>query len=294
MARFRRPRLLPLPRLLALLALLLCLLSTLRPVRGGEGAHRAAATFATTALAATLTTAILQLGLLAPLTPVFASEAGCIAECASANRTHTEPLNRRGHPYAVAQFPTAQSGFCALGCRLLYVRNATLVGCRAQCSATYLYNVTVGYSDMAEVAKSECFDGCAVALRQCQAGYYCSSEAMLPCPPGTYREDSSNSTVSDSGSGSNSSTSSSACVSCPAGRFRASTKGRDLDSCEKCPAGRFGSQPGAVLQSDCARCPAGRFAPEEGMEECKCITTDSCDSALANSFQDTVPFEGRW
>lgn len=37
----------------------------------------------------------------------------------------------------------------------------------------YRYDAEGGYSDLAEVARYECYDGCDIALLRCQSGYYC-------------------------------------------------------------------------------------------------------------------------
>jgi len=44
-----------------------------------------------------------------------------------------------------------------LSCRLLYVKDPTLDGCKGECSSMYYYNVSVGYSDISEIAKFEVF-----------------------------------------------------------------------------------------------------------------------------------------
>lgn len=75
--------------------------------------------------------------------------------------------------------------------------------CKRLCDYFYRYEITTGYSDIAEEAKLECqngncFDvanpfaihkynisylGCDIALQVCEPGYYCSVGEMLPCPP---------------------------------------------------------------------------------------------------------------
>ena len=56
------------------------------------------------------------------------------------------------------------------------------------CAYYYRYSATTGYSDITEEATLECQDGCEIALQICQAGYYCTLGIMTECPPGTYRE----------------------------------------------------------------------------------------------------------
>ena len=121
----------------------------------------------------------------------------------------------------------------------------------------------MGHNDLAEIARLECRDGCQMALKRCQPGYYClqvsfveadatdaSSVApigymggdMIPCPPGTYRNESYDAVAE--------------CIPCPPNHFREDIKGRNLSSCSKCPAGTSAIAPGSTSMKDCVRCPA--------------------------------------
>ena len=107
--------------------------------------------------------------------------------------------------------------FCTLGCTYFFVSSdsdeaaggrSTLGQCLDQCDEKYSYNSsTPPYNDLAEMARLECRDGCLMALKRCQPGYYCLQASfdekdaadglaensihytggdMIPCLPETY------------------------------------------------------------------------------------------------------------
>ena len=205
--------------------------------------------------------------------------------------------------------PNPYAKFCEVGCVEFFSSSdpVTLDECTGKCDGRYEYNVTVGYSDVAEVARLECRDGCQMALIRCQPGYYCSQVVpsrvgddsekgggggplyaggiMTQCPAGTYR-DVSYGAVEE-------------CLPCPPGRYREDIKGRDLESCAKCRVGTYAAHPGGTSVRDCLRCPAGRFNSEEGGARWKCIRPMACEgdgpaSPADSEKRDTVPFIGRW
>jgi len=218
------------------------------------------------------------------------------------------PIQRptRSYPHHVASteeydFPR----FCEMGCTLFFISSAgvprslwprsTLDRCMDQCDDTYRYNVTVGYSDVLEMARLECRDGCQMALLRCQPGYFCLQASpdktksyaggdMLPCPAGTYRGLAYDQ-VSE-------------CVSCPPNHWREDVKGKSLSSCRKCPANTSTrNRSGSTSIQGCLRCPAGTISTEG--TSCKCITPQACDEnqlpfpADAEK-RDSVPYKGRW
>lgn len=210
------------------------------------------------------------------------------------NRTITQTLH--------IPHPNPYSKFCEYGCVLFYSSQSHpmhISECFNRCDNYYAYNFSVGYNDYVEVARLECRDGCQIALRRCQAGYYCSQLEFLPdsaelnqtsgfmehCPAGTFRSNDYESVIH--------------CIPCPPGRFREAIKGRRLEDCTKCPAGTYNEKIGSRTIHDCLRCPAGTFTNEPGSEKCICITPDACKE---NQFpspgdaekRDTVPFIGRW
>eukprot|EP01039_Chlorochromonas_danica_P005534 gene5534-6093_t len=204
---------------------------------------------------------------------------------------HTRP-----HPWKIAPFPSGNEGFCKLGCQIFYVEVPKNTTCKRLCSYYYRYQITAQYSDLAEEARLECEDGCDIALQVCQAGYYCATGEMLPCPIGTYREAVSGVSIIDLEAAKE-------CTPCPYGRYRSMTKGKSADDCTKCPVGTYANVTGSTAESDCQRCPAGKEAEEAGMRECKCITNDSCDLTVAgieyysngvDYYRETIPFIGRW
>lgn len=210
--------------------------------------------------------------------------------------------------------PNPYTAFCEIGCSLFYSFPTEipveLVHCTDQCDEMYRYNISVGYNDLAEVARLECRDGCQIALKRCQPGYYCSQVKlnktpsitsaivskqsenvyyeggiMKPCPVGTYRDVDYGSVET--------------CVPCPPGRFREDTKGRNLDSCSKCPVGTYNKLNGSSSILDCLRCPAGTFTNQPGSEFCLCITPAACandqlPSPADAEKRDTIPYIGRW
>jgi hypothetical protein len=207
--------------------------------------------------------------------------------------------------------------FCDLGCNYFFVSSgagantpndqhnqvSTLGQCLDQCEENFSYNITVEYSDLLEIGRLECRDGCHMALRRCQPGYYClqvsfgvetdsssssipdtqfSGGEMIPCPAGTYRETSYDAITE--------------CIPCPPNYFREDIKGKKPSDCSKCPP-NTSSKSGSTSVKDCIRCPAGTFSVEAG--HCECITPMACDKnqlpppADAEK-KDTVPYIGRW
>ena len=195
------------------------------------------------------------------------------------------------------------SKFCEVGCSIFFSLPSDpveLVECIEICNNMYEYNITVGYNYLAEAARLECHNGCHMALRYCQPGYYCSQakvlsyaagnsqgygEFMAHCPAGTYRDVSSN-VVEE-------------CVACPPGTWRESIKGVDVQSCGKCPVGTYSNHSGSSSIKNCLRCPAGTFTTERGSKTCICITPGACSKEQLRSPADaekreTVPYIGRW
>eukprot|EP00956_Cyclotella_meneghiniana_P001167 scaffold1327_cov65-Cyclotella_meneghiniana.AAC.6 len=177
------------------------------------------------------------------------------------------------------------------------VNDSTLDRCITQCDEKFSYNITVAYNDLIEIARLECRDGCQMALKRCQPGYYCLQVSfnddmdsslllnggdMIPCPAGTYRETSYEATTE--------------CLECPPNYYREDLKGKSPLDCSKCPANTF-SRRGSSSIHDCIRCPAGTFSVEAGF--CQCITPAACEEkqlpppADAEK-RDTVPYIGLW
>jgi hypothetical protein len=222
----------------------------------------------------------------------------CQANCDDSNRLTgpTRMTGTRQHPWKAAAFPSNNSGFCKLGCQIFYADVPKNTTCKRLCGYFYRYKVTAQYSDLAEEARLECEDGCDIALQVCQAGYFCNTGIMLPCPPGTYREAVKGTSILQLETAKE-------CTACPYGRYSSTQRGKNADDCSKCLIGTYANVTGSILQSDCKRCPAGKNAEEEGMRLCKCITSDSCDLIVedleyfANGvdyYRETVPFIGRW
>jgi hypothetical protein len=205
----------------------------------------------------------------------------------------TKPANTRPHPWKKAPFPYPFDGFCKLGCQLFFSEDPYNVTCKQSCDYSYRYGVTVQYSDLGEVAKLECRDGCDIGLLICQEGYYCDGGMMRTCPPGRFREGDTDHVTE--------------CIDCPYGRYRVRDKGTSADVCTKCPKGKYNNATGSLSPDDCLRCPAGMTAEEEGMRLCKCITIESCEMYLTvdgkdylyykngiDYYRETVPFVGRY
>lgn len=222
----------------------------------------------------------------------------CQANCVSSDRLvgPTKMKETRPHPWKVAQYPTKNDGFCKLGCQIFYTDTPKNTTCNRLCEYFYRYKITAAYSDLAEEAKLECQDGCGIALQICQAGYYCNTGVMLPCPIGTYREAVTDVSIVALDKAHE-------CTPCPYGRYRSTTKGKSADDCNKCPRGTYVDKVGSTDISDCKRCPAGTHADEEGMRNCECITQDSCDLEVAGKtyfengvdyYRESVPYIGRW
>ena len=212
--------------------------------------------------------------------------------------------------------PNIYSKFCCIGCSFFFTsNNKTLIGkdtvsvlkeplaesylssCLGNCDELYSYNISVAYNNLLEIARLECRDGCIIALKRCQPGYFCLQPyetimngknnrtilvggSMHPCPPGSYRDIAYNQV--------------SQCIPCPPGRYRESQRGRHVDSCKLCPERTFNPRYGATSISNCERCPAGTFNNEKGASECNCITRMSCDKQYDAEMRDTVPYIGRW
>lgn len=227
----------------------------------------------------------------------------CQSNCVSSERLSgpTRMQHTRDHPWKVAQYPTAQSSFCKLGCQLFFSELPKNTTCKNNCDYYYRYQITAGYSDVAEEAKLECKDGCEIALQVCQAGFYCNDGQMLACPAGKYREAVTDISIVELATASE-------CTNCPRGRYRAQNKGKSADDCNLCPIGKYVNATGSTRETDCLRCPAGQTAEQPGSALCRCITAESCDMPITVSgqetqdffqngvdyFRETVPFIGRW
>mmetsp|Transcript_302 Transcript_302/g.686 ORF Transcript_302/g.686 Transcript_302/m.686 type:complete len:253 (+) Transcript_302:119-877(+) len=248
-----------------------------------------------------LSICILVILLLVEFQTTTATIARCQTNCGNSTGRKsgpTQPANTRQHPWKPAPFPTAFGGFCNLGCQLFFSEEPHNVTCKRACDYSYRYGITVDYSDLGEVAKLECRDGCDIALQTCQTGYYCVDGLMRTCPPGRFRE-SNMDLVQE-------------CIDCPVGRFRVRDKGTNADDCAKCPIGKYANETGASSPDSCLTCPAGQVAEEEGMGLCKCIKNGiygSCHlevllgenitiyykgEAGVDFFRESVPFVGRW
>jgi len=275
--------------------------------------------------------------------PVFGTEDTCQADCHSPDRPYQtrpwhaiDPLRNelhltRPYPYHLAANDKDKysfSTFCELGCTYFFTTSSsndhqagggekkkttkTLDGCLTRCDDRYTYNSSNAppYNDLAAMGRLECRDGCLLALRRCQSGYYCSQISfddtltttnthdessgnnivpsykggdMTPCPAGTYRDVSYNAIEE--------------CVPCPPNHFREDSKGRNIRDCSPCPAGTSAPMPGNDSIEDCVRCPAGTFSTKAS--SCYCITPQACAKdqlpppADAEK-KETVPYIGRW
>jgi len=207
----------------------------------------------------------------------------------------TRPPHTRGHPWFPHDHeltnPSKYSDFCEAGCTFFFAENPSNITCKRTCDQTYRYDVDGGYSDLAEVARYECYDGCDLGLMRCQPGYHCDWPSttgvpaesnwekfanMTPCKPGTYRPNDYLHVY--------------ACFDCPPGRFREKQKGRSIESCDKCPASRYVNASGSDEHTDCLRCPAGRFSSEQGAGLCHCVTAWSCGTE--DAYKRNAVFEG--
>ena len=226
----------------------------------------------------------------------------------------------RPYPYHIGasdEYPFPE--FCKLGCTYFFVssdsdqtgKTSTLGQCLDQCDDKYSYNSpNPPHNDLAQISRLECRDGCLMALKRCQPGYYCSQVSfdgdgdgggvfsnleennsslryqggeMIPCPAGTYRDVDYDSVTE--------------CVPCPPNYFREDVKGRNRSSCTSCPKDTSAVNRGSSSILDCVRCSAGTFSREG--EFCKCITPQACaeDQLLSPADAEkkgTVPFIGRW
>jgi hypothetical protein len=257
------------------------------------------------------------------------TEEQCFIDCSSSPRPvgPTRPFQEkdafgntlhltRPYPHHVAS-QADQDGkyafaeFCYLGCNYFFISSGasespsenqtTLDRCLSQCDDDFSYNITVGYNDLIEIARLECRDGCQMALKRCQSGYYCTQVSfdvadplssthdrqytggnMIPCPAGTYRETSYDAITE--------------CIECPPNYYREDIKGKSPSDCSKCPA-NTSSRRGSTSIKDCIRCPAGKFSVEAGF--CQCITPAACDvnqlpDPADAEKKETVPYIGRW
>mmetsp|Transcript_32156 Transcript_32156/g.68049 ORF Transcript_32156/g.68049 Transcript_32156/m.68049 type:complete len:282 (+) Transcript_32156:220-1065(+) len=264
----------------------------------------------------------------------FGTESQCHLDCRSSNRPvgptrpwdATDPLRNslhltRPYPYHIGAADVDEyvfPEFCKLGCTYFFVSSdergagsseSTLDQCLGQCDDKYSYNSsTPPYNDLAEMARLECRDGCLMALKRCQPGYYClqvsfgderiitdngldektansvryTGGEMIPCPAGTFRDVSYNAVTE--------------CTPCPPNYFREGVKGRSSSDCSPCPAGTSAASPGNDSIKNCLRCPAGTFSTKASF--CACITPQACDGDLASPAdaekRDSVPYIGRW
>ena len=274
--------------------------------------------------------------------PVLGTEDTCQADCHSPDRPYqtrpwhaNDPLRNglhltRPYPYHIAANDKDKysfSTFCELGCTYFFTSSSndhqagggekkktttTLECCLTLCDDRYTYDSSNAppYNDLAAMARLECRDGCLLALRRCQSGYYCSQITfddtlttanthdessgnnivpsykggdMTPCPAGTYRDVSYNAIEE--------------CLPCPPNHFREDSKGRNIRDCSPCPAGTSAPMPGNDSIEDCVRCPAGTFSTKAS--NCYCITPQACAKdqlpppADAEK-KETVPYIGRW
>ena len=266
---------------------------------------------------------------------VSGTEDMCHVDCRSPDRPYhtrpwhpTDPLRNQLHltrpyPYHIAADDESKysfSTFCELGCTYFFTttsgsdekvgeKSTTLDWCLERCDSHYGYDSsTPPYNDLAETSRLECRDGCLMALKRCQPGYYCSQVffvdgdrattcdgnssgnvarreggGMIPCPAGAYR-DVDYDAVSE-------------CVPCPPNHYREDVGGRSPDGCSPCPAGTSAPRPGSAFMTDCVRCPAGTFSTKAS--PCVCITPRACaedqpPSPADAGKRDTVPYIGRW
>jgi hypothetical protein len=258
--------------------------------------------------------------------PALGTEDRCHIDCRSPDRPHhtrpwhaIDPLRielhlTRPYPYHLAADDESDhsfSSFCELGCTYFFATTSgtdemvgegrtTLDKCLNLCDERYSYDSsTPPYNDLAEMARLECRDGCLMALRRCQPGYYCSQLVfvddratendssgnfasreggnMIPCPAGMYRN-IDHDVVAE-------------CTPCPPNHYREDVGGRSLSDCSQCPAGTSAASLGSASVKNCVRCPAGTFSTRAS--SCMCITPRACAEGDAEK-RDTVPYIGRW
>ena len=253
------------------------------------------------------------------LVSTSATEETCHLDCDSPDRSPTRPWNEtdplrnplrltRPYPFHIAANDDLKEydlpAFCKLGCNYFFVsdessKTTTLDTCLEKCDDEYSWTTdTPPYNDYIEMARLECRDGCLIALKRCQSGYYCEQVSfddddnedntyqggnMHPCNPGTYR-DVDYTAVEE-------------CIPCSPNYYREDIKGRSIESCSPCPAGTFAVNPGSTSIKACLRCPAGTYS-EEG-DYCKCITPQACVADQLPPPADaekkgTQPYIGRW
>jgi len=211
-------------------------------------------------------------------------EQQCKIDCGAGDKRPVGPsrplLSLSEYPYFRAPETNPHMQFCQVGCTYFFSTSPTNVTCKARCDYTYRYNGSVGYSDISEVARLECHDGCDIALFRCQPGYYCSNGAMVVCPPGTYRDVEYNHTH--------------ACNPCPTGHYREVPKGRYKETCSPCRINTYLNFTGSSKRTDCLRCPDGFYTLEEGQAVCITITMYSGLNQWRNFKRESQPFIGRW
>jgi hypothetical protein len=76
----------------------------------------------------------------------------------------TQSTETRPYPFSIAPFPSKSKKFCQLGCQLFFEEFPWTVTCKQNCQYYYRYQSTAGYSNIADLAKLECFDGCDIGL----------------------------------------------------------------------------------------------------------------------------------
>lgn len=252
----------------------------------------------------------------------------------SFSKTHTDFI----HIYSRLEtnIPNPYVDFCLLGCTFFFsddfertTTNTTnilwkeeeeedsvsLEMCVDKCDLMYRYDFTVGYNDLLETARLECRDGCHIALKRCQPGYYCEQINIIEnnvslessiAGRNNHTNSSTNETASDGNDKDQNNISHATlknktftggfmkpcppgtyrdisydavtkCLKCPPGRFREASKGKNLESCSKCPRNTYNNnQFGSVSIKECIRCPAGQFTEEKGNGMCKCINPEAC------------------
>jgi hypothetical protein len=144
----------------------------------------------------------------------------------------TQSNETRPYPWSIAAFPSKSKKFCQLGCQLFFEEFPWTVTCKQNCEYYYRYQSTVGYSNIADLAKLECFDGCDIGYQVSQAGYYSSEQRLIPCPAGTFRVAVANVSI-------NALKRAHSCDPCPYGTYRTSTLGVSSNDCTQCPIGKY-------------------------------------------------------